>query len=507
MAAVTRRFLLPLLLLTLASPVAGQTAPVFLEPGHWTYEAIRGLSRAGVAPAAADPALAPVTLEHARTVFEYAAAQAAEEGRTMLAEQAVAYLRLLTMMHPDTTALLSTARFRAGWAAASGEALGGDGYFIDEDWQGSRPVRRSSEPAAALSAHGYIRPWLSWSVDGGRLGGDWELTAATAGVRLGAFDGWVGRRRLHYGIGHGGGTVIGSGLHEIPDLAHRTAYTFEGGGIQVRDPFHVPYLNFLGPVRIEVAGGRLPRSGLVERPFVVFGRMVGSPFSPRFTLGINRGAIFGGEGNPITAGRLLGLLAGMHGGEHGEFENQVFAVIMRYRPPLGRLPAEAYLEWGMDDTSGAVKNAPAVIAGMEVGPFGGSGAVSIGFERTRYPAACCGQPIWYRSVFFRGSWADDGRLFAHPLGGHGKEWLSHARVDMPARGLLVGATAFIRERGHENLFAPERQGRSAGGTASVQQQLAPRTTLRFEGGLERARDWNGYRLTVMFAHTPALGNR
>jgi hypothetical protein len=504
--ALTRRALLTLFLICWTTPAAAQTAPVFLEPGHWAYEAIRGLNRAGVAPQASDPALATVTLEHARAVFAHAAVHAEEDGRTALAAQALAYLRLLSL-HGDTAGLLAGAAVRAGWAAAGGEALGGDGYYVDEDWQGSRPVGRSSEPAAALRAHGYVRPWLSWSVDAGRLGGEWRVPAATAGVRLGSFDAWAGRRRLHYGIGNGGGTVIGGGLHDVPDLAHRTMYTFEGGGIQVRDPFRIPYLHFLGPVRVEVAGGQLPRNGLVERPYVVFGRMVGMPFSPRFTLGINRGAIFGGEGNPITAGRLLGLLAGMHGGEHGEFENQVFSVVMRYRPPLGRLPIEAYLEWGMDDTAGAVKNAPAVIAGLEVGPLSDRGPFSAGLEYARYPRSCCGQPIWYRSVFFRGSWADEGRLFAHPLGGHGTELLAHARIDLPGRGVLVGASAFMRDRGEENLFAPDRRSRSLGGTASVEHPLATRTSVRFNGSVELARQWDTFRFTMMVAHTFTQGNR
>lgn len=503
---MTTRALLLLLVIFRASPAGAQNAPVFLEPGHWTYEAIRAMNRAGVAPPASDPALAPVTLDHARAVFEHAVARSDDEGRTDLARQARAYLQLLSL-EAGSAGVLAGARVRAGWAAAAGEALGGDGYYQEEDWQGSQPIDGSSEPAAAVQAHGYVRPWLSWSVDAGRLGGAWHMPAATAGVSLGAFDAWAGRRRLNYGIGHGGGTVIGGGLHDVPDLAHRTMYTFEGGGIHVRDPFRIPYLHFLGPVRIEAVGGRLPRNGTVERPFVVFGRMVAMPFSPRFTLGINRGAIFGGEGNPITAGRLLGLLAGMHGGEHGEFENQVFSVVMRYRPPLGRLATEAYLEWGMDDTSGAVKNAPAAIAGLELGPLPAVGMVSAGIEFTRYPAACCGQPIWYRSVFFRGSWAEEGRLFAHPLGGHGKEWLGHARLDVPDRGLLLGASAFVRERRDENLFAPERQGRSMGGTASVQQQLTPRTSLRLDGSIERAARWNAYRLTMMLAHSLTMGSR
>jgi hypothetical protein len=492
------RAVLPwLVLLGMAACVHAQQAPIFLEPGHWSHDAIRRLDTAGLAPTASDHAVAPVTRQHARAVFLFAAARAAERGRPDLEAQARAYEAVLAA-EADTTGGLAGARLRAGWTGARGEALGGDGFHPGEDWKGAQPVTDAGAAAIGLSAHGHLARWLSWSVDGGRLGGEWYVPAATVGVRAGPFDGWAGRRRLHYGVGHGGATVIGSGLMDVPDLAHRTLYAFDGVGMHVRDPFHFPsFLRFLGATRIEITAGRLDRSGRVERPYVVFGRLVGSPFSERFTLGVNRGAIFGGEGNPVTAARMLGLLVGMHGGDAGEFENQVFSVVARYRPPLVALPVAVYLEWGMDDTSGAVRDTPGVVAGLDAGPFPGLDALSFGVERTNFPESWRGKPPWYRNVFFRGSWADGGRLFAHPLGGHGTEWLARVRLDRPDLGLFAGAEAFTRERRHENLFSPERAGHSRGATASLEHRLRPGTGLRVDASLERGDGWTSRRMSLM----------
>jgi hypothetical protein len=440
MARLIRSGLAVLTLLTGGSGAAAQQAPVFVESGHWTREALRRLAAAGVAPPASDPAYAPVTRRHARAVFRFVQDSAAGGP---LADMAGEFERLLAA-EADTAGPLAALRFSAGWAAARDEVLGGDGYYVGEDWEGAVRIADTSEPSAAVAAHGYLGDRIAWDVEGGRLGGRWRLATAVLSTGFGPFDGWAGRRPLDYSLGRGGSTVLGGGLSDVPELAFRSRYIFDGAGLHVREPFRIPLLGFLGPTRIEVAGGRLPRNGHVERPYVVFGRLVGSPFSPRLTLGINRGAIFGGEGNPVTAGRLLGLLAGIHGGDYGEFENQVISVLLRYRPPLGAVPVQAYVEWGMDDTSGAVKNMPAVIAGAEVVSPAGAEPLLLGFEYTRFPASCCGNPIWYRSVFFRGSWADEGRLFAHPLGGHGREVLAHARYDLPGRGVFVGGSAFAR---------------------------------------------------------------
>jgi hypothetical protein len=479
---------------------SAQRAPVFLEPGHWAYDAIRRASAAGVAPPSSDHALAPVTLQHALSVFRHAQQVAAAEGRDELAALAAGYQAML-LAASDTVGLLAGSEVRAGWTAARGEARGGDGYIIFEDWEGARPLPATNSPAIAWRGHGHVQSWLAWSVDAGYLGGEPVVRAATVAAAVGPFDVWAGRRRLHYGIGRGGGTVLGGALSEVPDLAHRTGYTFQGVGGHVRDPFHFPaFLRFLGPDRIEAVLGRLARNGQVDGPWVAFGRLIGSPFHDRLTLGINRGAIFGGEGVAITPGRLAGLVIGLHGGEAGEFENQVFSTLLAFRPPLGpHVPVEAYLEWGMDDTAGAVRDVPAVVAGLDLAAVPGLPAVSLGVERTSFAQSCCGNPIWYRHVFYRGSWADEGRLFAHPLGGHGREWLVHSRLDLPRRGLLLRGDLYSRRRYHENLFALERMGESLGGRLGAEYAFGNGTAIRLDAAWEAAEEWRTRRLTAFLA--------
>jgi hypothetical protein len=455
---------------------------------------------AGVAPGTSDPTVAPVTQAHVRGVLRHAIEQANARNQPQLADVAQRYLDHL-LAESDTTGLLTRADARAGWVTEAGQMLAGDGYFIDEDWTGARPLADISTPAAALNAAGLLQEWLSWNVNAGWLEDDLRVQVATLAFRIGAFDAWAGRRHLHYGTAHGGGTVLGTGFHDNADMTQRSYASFDGVGIYVREPFHFPWvLRYLGPIRIEVAGGKLARNGIVDDPFIVFGRLFGMPFTRRITLGINRGAIFGGEGNDITAARLFGLLIGLHGGEHGEFENQIFSTIARFRPPLGSLGVELYAEVGMDDTAGAIEDTPGIIAGADIGFIPGLPAVSFAVEHAQFPHSCCGNPIWYRSVFYRGSWSDEGRLFTHPLAGHGKEWRAHASVDLPRSGVLLNVDAFMRRRGEENLLAPQRQGSSHGGSATVEYRHRSGFGVRFDGTIERAEAWDAHRAAIMLTY-------
>jgi hypothetical protein len=499
--ALMRRYLpILVIIITAASPARAQQAPFYLEPGHWTWDALRRMNAAGVAPGTSDPTVAPVTRAHARAVLRHAFEQANARNLPQLAARAQHYLDYLNA-ESDTNGLITRTAVRAGWSDNAAQVLAGDGYFNDEDWTGARSVAGSSAPAGAVHVEGLLRTWLSWNVIAGRLDDDWEVSVATLGLRAGVFDAWIGRRQLHYGTAHGGGTVLGTGFHDNADIVHRIYDSFDGVGIYVREPFHFPwYLRHLGPIRIEVAGGKLSRNGSIEDPYIVFGRLFGQPFTRRITLGINRGAVFGGEGNEITAGRLFGLLIGLHGGDHGEFENQIFSTIARVRPPLGPLGVELYAEVGMDDTAGAIEDAPGIIAGADIGWIPGLPALSLALEHAQFPHSCCGNPIWYRSVFFRGSWSEEGRLFAHPLGGHGREWRAHASIDLPQHGVFLNVDAFTRARGEENLFAPERQGSSRGGNASVEYRHKSGFGVRADATIERASAWDAHRAAIMLTY-------
>jgi hypothetical protein len=475
-------------------PAAGQHAPIFLDPGHWGWDVARRLNATGHAPAASDPAVAPMTRQHLAALLTAADSAAPAEFSRL-----VAGWRRLLGEEAATEGLLAGANLRAGWTHAQGEALAGDGYFMFDDWEGAQPLPHASTPAVGVKAHGFLLPELAWSVHAGYAAGRPAVRSALLTSAVGPLDVWAGRRPLQYGIGRGGATVIGGSLGDVPEIAQRTRYTFQGAGLQVRDPFRFPsVLRFLGPTRIEAALGRMAVVGRVNAPWVAFGRITSTPFSDRLTLGVNRGAIFGGEGVPITPGRLFGLLYGAHGGDGGEFENQVFSTIASFRPPLGRwLPLLLYVEWGMDDTAGAVRDTPGIVAGADLGAVPGADGLALGLERSNFSQSCCGNPIWYRHIFYRGSWADQGRLFAHPLGGHGREWLAHARLDLPAHGVWLRTDLFDRTRGHENVFAPERMGRSRGASIALEARITPAWALRLDGSYERGQEWDSSRLSAI----------
>jgi hypothetical protein len=308
----TRVLLLLVGLSAVPYPGAGQdvrerprpVAPLFLEPGHWTYDAIRRLNGLGLAPPASDPALAPVTLRHAAAVFAHSEAAALAQARPAYAALAAAYRAQLDAEADTVIAPLAGSALRLGWAAAHGEALGGDGYFWREDWQGAQPVPAAGGPVALWRGHGHMQRWLAWSAEAGWVADEAVFRSAVASMTLGPLDVWGGRRRLQYGMGRGGAVVLGGALNDVPLHYHRTGYVFEGIGIHTRDPFHFPWvLRVLGADRAEATLGRISRNGRVDRPWVAFGRLIGTPFSPRFTLGINRGTIFGGDGQTLTAGR------------------------------------------------------------------------------------------------------------------------------------------------------------------------------------------------------------
>jgi hypothetical protein len=162
------------------------------------------------------------------------------------------------------------------------------------------------------------------------------------------------------------------------------------------------------------------------------------------------------------------------------------------------VPLELFTEVGMDDTAGAIADTPGIIWGFDLGPFDALPAFSFGLERTLFPHSCCGNPVWYRSIFFRGSWADQGRIFAHPLGGQGSEWLAHVAVDLPRQGVLARLDGFRRDRREENLYVPGRAGESIGGELSLDWRRE-RFRLLLDAAVEQGDGWSTRRLSFTLA--------
>jgi hypothetical protein len=215
---------------------------------------------------------------------------------------------------------------------------------------------------------------------------------------------------------------------------------------------------------------------------------------PRLTFAANRGAMFGGEGDPTTVGRVLKMLVGI---VHSEFENQVISFEGRWRLPTERLlPATAYLEWGADDAAGGLDETPARVIGLFFPTLPGTPEVGVGVEYTFFKAGCCGHGPWYQNTTFPGTWAAHGRPLAHPLGGEGAEYAAYAQADLLAR-LHLDARAFLRDRsaaslavyGGGNLFTPDRLGRARGGSLDASLRLHRRVDVRGGFALEDGDGW------------------
>lgn len=512
-----RRGCLGLLLAGLAPVLAGRTlaaqepapAPVVrsvaaspsLSPGDWAWDALRRLAGLGLAPWPDRAEGFAMRSEVARAFAE--AARRAASDRPELAPLARGYLdRFLAeydLPQPDSSDDAARAHWRdlaprlirAGYARRTGLVLAGVGYDTT-DWTGAQPVPDTS--TALLSARWESTPdrHLAMEIEPELRSGGLQLRGAQAVVLLGPIGIWGGRHTARFSPAAGGGIVLSGDVVQ------------DGAGAFVPGSFRFPWLfRGMGPIRMQVFFSHVRGGDRIRNPW--FGAFRGSMTPhPRLTIALNRGVMFGGAGNlPITAKNLLWTAAGARVDKVGVFANEVLSVDVQYRPPLGPLPVSTYLEWGMDDGSGAWHHVPAYTAGAELAAVPGLPQLALGAERTSFAPSCCSNTMWYRNFALRNGWADDGVPVGHPLAGEGWQWLGFAALDLlDARVQLRGA-AFARNRGDENLLAPQRVGRSWGGGGGAVVRLGPRLQLDGRGEFERGdAGWRAASLTVTAGWRP-----
>src|SRR5690606_16943068 len=153
-------------------------------------------------------------------------------------------------------------------------------------------------------------------------GGGLELADAHLVAVVGGVGAWAGRRPVGFGPGVGGALFLDA------------VGPFAGGGFFLARPVELP-----GPVGCLLSGAfvpRMERNGPVMRPWVWAARAGLSPH-PRLSLGVNRGAVFAGNGE-FSLRDLAYVIVGKHGGANSETDNQVVALDAFFRPPLGRVP-------------------------------------------------------------------------------------------------------------------------------------------------------------------------
>ena len=465
-----------------ATAFAQRPASAFLPADHWAHAALRELEmRGAISTDFIDPGSRTTTVLTALDAFSSAAS---DEGlKESTRQRAAAYASLLRDEYGEDEAAERSAALRSGgeYENHEGRVFAGDGYYLEEDWTGARPRDPISAGSALLGVNARSGP-IGFSADAS-VGAESRIRNLQVVGRILDAQLWAGRRASAYGPGTRG-VVINS------DVA------FNGAGIGMVHPVRFPSF-FRGQGRINLEGyvAQLDSVGLVDDPWFFAARLAYSPH-PRFVVGINRGAVFGGEDNsPVTLTNIMRMMIGLYSGDASDFENQIISFDMRYRVP--KIPVVAYYEWGMDDGAGAWVDVPGITAGATLPLEVGGAPVDLTVERTSFDPSCCGNPIWYRHGRFRGSWADDGVMIGNPLGGHGHETAIAVGFATRAAALRGRLRGYVRERGDENVFAPER----AGGSSGAEVQVGARATDRIEvealfSTEEGEQDWSETRLVV-----------
>lgn len=472
----------------------GGAAP-YVDVDHWTRDALRRLEALGLLGHDYDPGA--WTLDRVQVARLLEAAHERAEGDPALVGLIEDYSARLSTEFPGAYA--DRDGFRrgvlegsAGFLHADGELLTAVGWPPDADgWPElpevlPTPLPRRNTVTGAIDASAYYGS--TWA---GRL----RLEASADGVELGEgyvrwdpgrASVWLGRRSLALGPGVGGIVLSGGG-------------PLDGGGLDI-EPFRLPWvLGYLGPTRFHMALARLGEVVPYDGPLLWALRGSVQPH-PRLTLGVNRGIMVPNP-DEMTAEWLVQLplvLIGKHpDGELNRQDNQIVSVDLAYNAPLPSLPVMLYLEWGFEDSAGAWKAVPGIVAGAYVPRLPGVEWLAAGVEHASFSEMCCGNPWWYRHRGFRGGWTNDREPLGHALGGHGRE--SSIQLDGAAWGerLRTGLVVYHRDRGIENLFSPTREGASTGGALRASLLWTPRYRVRVEVEHERGAEWRRTGLSVV----------
>ena len=469
-----RRFLTTVLACAALAPanhlLAQSPATPFVPADHWSVHAVDHLHALGLAPAGT------VRGQRSRTVAEVLAALRHAADHDDLAHD---YLRRFDAEFASVSAhamILTHASVAGGAGTRAGDVAHGTySTWGEENWTGALP----REDRTTATGRGALLAGLGEHLAAGAVASGGPLRTAVGElyglVRIGNVVLWGGRRMQGYGPGTSG--MVMSGRAAV-----------DGAGIHV-EPFRLPWLlRHLGPVRGDITVALPDANGPVEQPYFILTRGSIEPH-PRIGFGVTRAGMIGAVDERVSAGDVLLFLAGAHT-DGSEYDNQVAAVDAWFRPPAGPLPLLLYVEWGAEDSAGSWWDVPGIIAGAELAAVPGLPWLSVVAERTSFEGSNSGNPPWYRHpIGFHDGWSIRGELLGHPLGGHGREWLVQSRANLMDGRLLLTTRGFRRTRLAENVYAPERAGRSTGFAAGGDLQLRPGIALQLEGTTESGSGW------------------
>lgn len=482
MIALLLRVGVALLVVIPAALQAQRCAEPLLPSSHWAYSALRRME-----------ASVPGTQVYDISGNVLSAREAHERLRALLpratentAAVAESYALVLEREFHGLADGMSCSALRqlagyGGYLTTNDLAAPGNGYAQGVDWTGAQPIPddQIGEASGALDFStgsafaAALRP--NWK-EGEFTLHDTNVVLAAGKVAL-----WGGSRASKFGATQTG-IVLGGGAY------------FDGVGFYLRDAIRFPWIfRYFGPIRFETFVSRLDQNGRRDNPWFWAARGSIQPFNT-LSFGVNRASIFGGEGHPLRIVDVLEMIAGGYGGNRGEFENQIVSIDGRWVIPSAVQPVELYAEWGADDSSGMWKKAPAITAGILLPVLPGLRQTFAALEGTvMFEKPERGNTYWYRNAFFGGSWSKEDVMIGHPLGGHGHEIALAFGTDPAGGRFRLRSRLVTRDRGEENVYSPERAGRSHGIDGSIHWRVrALETHIRAE--LEDGEGWQSSRL-------------
>jgi hypothetical protein len=459
---------------SLALPRPRYRASPLLPPEHWAVRAAVRAEALGLAPGwlPAQGAVPRATVE--------AALRASAAGEGPAAALAARWHARFVQEFPE---------YRPDAAGSGVHPLGGLVAAGYERAEGRvAPAIQDFSPGALDDREGAVLRGLA-GVRAGRGLALWaelrsrhhDAVTGDAVAGAGAFALAVGRGTVAYGPGRGGGIVY-AGAAPLPRVEVSTTRPLRLPGV----------LGRAGGIALHTFLSRAGGEREPGEPWLWGARLAVQPHR-RFTVGINRGALFGGPpGDPVTARNLAGMFVGVL---RSEFENQVVSMDFRYRLPTERvLPATVYLEWGADDGAGAMFDVPGQVAGVFLPALPGVPALALGAELTRFGPRGDGNGPWYRHHLFMGQWARGDAVLGHPLGGQGHQATVYGEAELAGGRLRLDGMAFTRRRDDTNLFRPTRLGRSTGGALQALWRAGRHAELAAEVAVEDGGGWTEQRV-------------
>jgi hypothetical protein len=473
-------------------------ASPLLAPDHWAVRAAWRAENLGLVHGFLPAQRAVPRLVVARALEQAAAAALRRDSRT--AAMAAGWVRRFREEFreadpekaPRRSLRLLGGSFAGEYERWTGRVQPGGGLYAAR--RTVRPLPDVSTGRGRESLALGIGDHLAFSVESSLKGRRSTVPRWDARATVGAFALAIGREHVGWGPGVGGAIVLDGAV--IPRAEVSTATPLHGGGV----------LRWLGPVSLHTFAARLgePQRG---RPYFWGMRAAVQPHD-RLTIGVNRASIFGGDSiaTPTTFGNVARMLVGHLS---RDFENQVVSADFRYRLPTERvLPLVAYLEWGSEDESGGWWKVAGRMAGAYVPAFPSLPELSAGVEYAGFAKPCCGNPPWYLHGSQSGGWVYGDRPLGHPLGGEGWETAAWAGADVLDARLRLRGRAFLRERSARgfdrperagNLYAPERAGRSTGGTLEAAFRASRRAELTLSAFRDAGSGWSEQRVKLSAA--------